>query len=108
MFELTETIEIDQNNLSGGSGSEASSGELIKGGFPRIRICDEEFLRRLNDRKPREFSNKEILPIKQLLERKKSEPLFDSIETTNIIIDGGSDNKKKINGISIDAIIGKK
>jgi len=109
MFELTETIDIDNNYNIQSGGKERELGELIKGGFPRIRICDTEFVRKLNEHKPREFSNKNILSIKEIISLKKTEPLFDTItETTNVIVDGGNFNNKKINGISINSIIGKK
>jgi hypothetical protein len=115
MFELTETIDIehiDQNKNILKGGNKKEFGELIKGGFPRIRICDEEFLRKIDERKPREFSNDKIISIKQLLEKKKTQiedPFINIAESLNII-SGGEDTSrsKKINGISIDAIIGKK
>lgn len=103
MFELTETIDIEQNT------NILKKSELVKGGFPRIKVCDEDFLRKLNERKPREFSSDKIISIKHLLEKKKTqiEDPFNSMgETLNVIMTGGENNI--INGISIDAIIGKK
>lgn len=109
MFELTETI--DMLELEGGNDNQVN--ESIKGGFPRIKICDEEFIRKINERKPREFSNKDVLTIKEIIKLKKTEPLFDflteSVQPVNIdssTMTGGTE--KKINGISIDTIIGKK
>ena len=108
MFELTETIDFPE--LNGGS-TEKETAEAIKGGFPRIRICDEEFIKKINERKPREFSKKDILPIKQIIQSKKSEPLFDlltdSPNSTNIIEGGSNEKKDKINGVLISSIIGK-
>ncbi len=103
MFELTETIDIPE--LSGGS----ESVEPIKGGFPRIRICDEEFIRKINERKPREFSKKDVLTIKEIIKSKRNEHLFDLLDSPNItnVIEGGGETKK-INGIPISSIIGKK
>jgi hypothetical protein len=49
MFELTETIDIVE--LEGGNNNEQIS-ETIKGGFPRIKICDKEFIKKINERKP--------------------------------------------------------
>jgi hypothetical protein len=83
-------------------------GEFIKGGFPRIKICDKDFIKKLNERKPREFSSKDILRIKDIMSAKKSEPLFDLMtESPNIVVEGDSEFKQ-INGISIKTIIGKK
>ena len=112
MFELTETIDIPE--LEGGADEQL--GETIKGGFPRIKICDKEFIRKINERKPREFSNKDILKIKDILDKKKNtqeiNPLFNLFTDTtdDVVISGGgyNNNPKQINGISIDAIIGLK
>lgn len=109
MFELTETIDIDNKSNIQLGGNDKELGELIKGGFPRIRICDTEFVRKLNEHKPREFSNKNILSIKEIISLKKNEPLFDTItDTPNVIVNGGDFDNRKINGISINSIIGKK
>jgi hypothetical protein len=114
MFDLTDTISIFE--LEGGKKSEQIS-ETIKGGFPRIKICDKEFIKKINERRPREFSNTNILKIKDILEKKKNiqeiNPLFNllSDSTENVVVISGGDNEKKnkkINGISIDTIIGKK
>ena len=111
MFELTETIDIVE--LEGGNNNEQIS-ETIKGGFPRIKICDKEFIKKINERKPTEFSNKNILKIKDILEKKKNiqevNPLFNLLtdSTENEVIISGGFKTEKINGISIDTIIGKK
>jgi len=109
MFELTETIDFPE--LNGGDNS-STKVELVKGGFPRIRICDEEFVRKINEKKPREFSNKDVLTIKEIIQSKKNEQLFDLLDSPNItnvidVINGGNETKK-INGIPISSIIGKK
>lgn len=102
MFELTETIDLTE--LSGGS----DQVERVKGGFPRIRICDEEFVRKINERKPREFSKKDVLTIKEIIKSKRNEHLFDLMDSPGMtnVIDGGNEDKK-INGILISSIIGK-
>jgi len=104
MFELTETIDFPE--LNGGN----NKVEQIKGGFPRIRICDEEFVKKINERKPREFSKKDVLTIKEIIKSKRNEQLFDLLDSPNItnVIDGGNETNKKINGIPISSIIGKK
>jgi hypothetical protein len=111
MFELTETIDIPE--LEGGEDTQVLS-ETIKGGFPRIKICDKEFIKKINERKPREFSNKDILKIKDILDKKKNtpeiNPLFNIFVDSpdDVVISGGENNNKQINGISIDTIIGLK
>ncbi len=110
MFELTETIDIHE--LDGGS----ETVERVKGGFPRIKICDEEFIRKINERKPREFSKTDILPIKEILKTKKNDinndkDLFNLIDSPSSIINtisgGVETNDRKINGVSISSIIGQ-
>jgi len=93
--------------------------ELIKGGFPRIKICDSEIIKKITEKKKREFSNKNIISIKDMINSKKSESLslINLITEPNIFINKeiGKDlnlvnleSEKKINNISIDIIIGKK
>jgi hypothetical protein len=91
--------------------------ELIKGGFPRIKICDNEITKKITEKKQREFSNKNIISIKDMISSKKSEFLLDLITEPNIFVNKeiGKDlnlvnleSDKKINNISIDVIIGKK
>jgi len=88
--------------------------ELIKGGFPRIKKCDLEFIKKLTEKKPREFSNTKIMSIKEIIKAKKNDSIINLITEPNIFINKDinkldiNSNIKKINNISIDAIIGKK
>jgi hypothetical protein len=84
---------------------------FIKGGFPPVKICDDEFLKKYEDRKPREFSNKNIISIKDMLASKKKEVLLDLLSEPNIILNKRntgsktkSKNNKKINIIDSDNI----
>ena len=116
MFELSDTI--DNIYLEGGSVSKSL--DLVKGGFPRIKICDNEIVQKIINKKPREFSNKNIMSIKEMINSKKSEQesIIDLIiDQPNIIIDresgshlniiNDSQYSKKINNIPIDFIVGK-
>ena len=81
----------------------------IKGGFPRIKICDTEITKKILEKKPREFSHNKIMSIKDMLKlKKKIEPSYSSLlnitnDTMNII----PGPESKINGVSIDLITGK-
>ena len=44
---------------------------VIKGGFPRIKICDNEITKKILEKKPREFSHQKIISIKDMLKMKK-------------------------------------
>jgi len=89
----------------------------IKGGFPRIKICDNEITKKILEKKPREFSNNKIMSIKDMLKmKKKTESSFNLLSTSNIISGFQSNNEimniikdtnDEINGISIDLITGK-
>jgi hypothetical protein len=122
MFELSDSdininlISSVKNNknifLNGGNNI-----ELVKGGFPRIKICDNEIIKKITEKKQREFSNKNIISIKDMINSKKSESLIDLITEPNIFINKENrknlnlvnlESEKKINNISIDIIIGKK
>ena len=48
----------------------------IKGGFPRIKICDNEITKKILEKKPREFSNNKIMSIKDMLKMKKKNRKF--------------------------------
>lgn len=111
MFTFSDSLS--NIKLVGGENNLDNTCDKIQGGFPRIIICDQEFIQKINSRKPREFSNKDVLTIKEIIQSKKTEPLFDILsDTNNINIDdmngGNIDKKKKINGVSIESIIGKK
>ena len=89
----------------------------IKGGFPRIKICDNEITKKILEKKPREFSNNKIMSIKDMLKmKKKTESSFNLLSSSNIISGFQSNNEimniikdtnDEINGISIDLITGK-
>lgn len=89
----------------------------IKGGFPRIKICDNEITKKILEKKPREFSNNKIMSIKDMLKmKKKTESSFNLLSNSNIISGFQSNNEimniikdtnDEINGISIDLITGK-
>jgi hypothetical protein len=89
----------------------------IKGGFPRIKICDNEITKKILEKKPREFSNNKIMSIKDMLKmKKKTESSFNLLSNSNIISGFHSNNEimniikdtnDEINGISIDLITGK-
>ena len=83
---------------------------IIKGGFPRIKICDTEITKKILEKKPREFSHNKIMSIKDMLKlKKKIEPssnIFNNINSINEDINIIEDNAN-INGISIDLITGK-
>ena len=110
---------IFDRRISIGGNSENTI-DIIKGGFPRIKICDDEITKKILEKKPREFNNKTIMSIKDMLNTKKSDSIIDLITEPNIFIDKeiGNDNEsilniiyneneKKINNISIDLIMGK-
>jgi len=85
--------------------------EQIKGGFPRIKICDEEFIKKITERKPREFNSKNIISIKEMISHKKSNiiNILDrdyGLDSKLNIVYNNSDYDK-INGFDID-IISKK
>jgi CO dehydrogenase/acetyl-CoA synthase alpha subunit len=107
MFELTDTFS--DIYLEGGNTTKPL--DLVKGGFPRIKICDNKIVQNIINKRPREFSNKNIMSIKEMINSKKSnqEPMIDLIiDQPNIIIDRESGSYlKKINNIPIDFIIGK-
>jgi hypothetical protein len=95
------------NKINGGTNDD-KDGEFIKGGFPRIKICDDAFIKKIKERKPREFNRGNILRIKDIIATKKEDSLFDLMtESPTLIIEGDAEFKK-INGISIETIIGKK
>jgi hypothetical protein len=93
----------------------------IKGGFPKIKICDTEITKKILEKKPREFSNNKIISIKDMLKMKKktesslnllSDPqminsLQYSFASNNEIMNIIKDTNDEINGISIDLIIGR-
>jgi uncharacterized 2Fe-2S/4Fe-4S cluster protein (DUF4445 family) len=93
----------------------------IKGGFPKIKICDTEITKKILEKKPREFSNNKIISIKDMLKMKKktesslnllSDPqminsLQSSFASNNEIMNIIKDTNDEINGISIDLIIGR-
>ena len=89
----------------------------IKGGFPRIKICDNEITKKILEKKPREFSNNKIMSIKDMLKmKKKTESSFNLLSSSNIISGFQSNNEimniikdtnDEINCISIDLITGK-
>jgi hypothetical protein len=97
------------NKLQGGENNE-TKGEFIKGGFPRIKICDENFIKKINDRKQKQFSSKTIMKISEIMSAKTNDTtsLFDFMTDTPTVIMENNDDLKQINGISIDTIIGKK
>ena len=113
MFEYSENL--NDINLQGGSTKNII--ESIKGGFPRIKICDSEIIKKILEKKPKEFSNKNIMSIKDMIKIKKSDAIIDLIIEPNIFINKSKDTSilniikedneiTKINNISIDLIIG--
>jgi hypothetical protein len=116
---LIQNKKINEETIKFGGNSENNI-DVIKGGFPRIKICDNEIAKKILEKKPREFNNKKIMSIKDMLNIKKSDSIIDLITEPNIFINkqiGINDNsmlniihdesEKKINNISIDLIIGK-
>ena len=106
--------DINDNKLS-------QIDSIIKGGFPRIKICDIEITKKILEKKPREFSNNKIISIKDMLKMKKktetslnllSDPqiingLQSNFVSDNEIMNIIKDTNDEINGISIDLITGK-
>jgi hypothetical protein len=94
---------------------------VIKGGFPRIKICDNEITKKILEKKPREFSHQKIISIKDMLKMKKksetslnllSDPqmingLQSSFFSENEIMNIIKDTNDEINGVSIDLITGR-
>ena len=84
----------------------------IKGGFPRIKICDTEITKKILEKKPREFSHNKIMSIKDMLKlKKKIEPSSNLLNRVNGIINEEmniiEDNNVNINGVAINLITGK-
>ena len=106
--------DINDNKLS-------QIDSIIKGGFPRIKICDIEITKKILEKKPREFSNNKIISIKDMLKMKKktetslnllSDPQIingfqSSFSSENEIMNIIKDTNDEINGVSIDLITGR-
>jgi len=83
--------------------------DIINGGFPRIQLCDIEFVNKLLEKKPREFSNTNIISIKDILANKKKNNINNIISEPNIFIDRNIEylniintDSEKINNININ------